>query len=259
MTWTRLEEPALRFSSWQPRQRAPLLVLILLAACRKQTGGECHLPTCQFATSRTHFVSGTITWTVGGAIAQVAGVAPAGSGANCEATTSPGKVGSAANPPDRQVEDTAVNLVCGVAGTAPVYVDGGAGMAAPSWALPLQYTVDPRAWVAGQVTSVRGNSADMCWHYRSSDSWEIVGTRLILPSYDISIVVEEATGGPTEFPAVVTADYRRLFRIGGTLAGRWLRDRTTCEEPATVTFSLELSQTASDFVVEAPMPCYGCD
>ena len=37
-------------------------MLILLAACRKQAGGECHIPTCQFATSTIHFVSGTITW-----------------------------------------------------------------------------------------------------------------------------------------------------------------------------------------------------
>lgn len=74
----------------------------------------------------------------------------------------------------------------------------------------------------------------------------------------LQLTIEEAIGGVTDYPALVTPDYRRVLRID---LDRWVTLQTdgsaTCGVPAAMTFSLRLVQTAADFAVTSQL-CYVC-
>jgi hypothetical protein len=236
-----------------PDLRSPhvwiLLFSLVGSGCGGGSSGECNIPTCSFAISTFHLESGTISWTVNGGLARSANIASAANPTgDCELTMSPGKIGAATNPADRQFEPASLELACGLAGSGLAHVD--ASTAAPSWSMQLRYSADPRSWTAEQSTSVEASGSEFCLFLSGGDaSSTLTGAGVLIGPAPMSVSVEAATGGAADFPTVVTADFYRKVHLEYTASGLWLADAATCGS-GLATLSLELSQVAADYSVE---------
>jgi hypothetical protein len=226
-------------------QRFLPLLLSLPAACGTHSDGPCNVPTCEYGVNTVHLERGTIDWAIGGALAQSANVAsqsqPTG---ECQLTVIPGKISNPTNPPTWLYPGaTRLKIECALGGTAADVIDGGApldgGTQGPYWSMTLHYAADPRSWTAGQTVLLETGELEYC---------KSVGTDTVPER--LSIFVEEAVGGAADFPAIVTADYRRVFRIEYTTPGRWPSAATDCVPDALVKVTLRLVQTAVDFSFE---------
>jgi hypothetical protein len=66
----------------------------------------------------------------------------------------------------------------------------------------------------------------------------------------LKLAVEEAVGGPADYPAIVTPDYRRVLRVELDRSVTLQTDGgETCSVPAAKNISLRLVQTAADFAI----------
>ncbi|MEO5767241.1 MAG: hypothetical protein ABIS92_02730 [Polyangia bacterium] len=119
---------------------------------------------------------------------------------------------------------------------------------------------DSRNWAVGEFAleaaghlglaydlPLGGDSSMCCEHCATS--------ALAVP---VRVVVEEVIGGPTPYPAIVTANFKRVFRVEvdtPALASA----PSPCAGPAEMHLSVRFIQTAGDFRYHAEQVCTPCE
>jgi hypothetical protein len=228
---------------------------LLLLGCGGGSSPPCNRPTCENSPYAPQLQVGTVTWTSNGVLlASVDVTTDSLEGGLALLSTTPGKIANPANPasPDPwrngapltlQIAHQGVTLRTRDASVGE-YGDAAAGGPGPGWSSGFRILSDPRTWTVGEVT-VRQVSIDE--QYLMDN--RMVGLINGNPA-GMHLLVTEAVGEATSFPAVVTPDFLRVFLLDYT---GLLEDCTGTQAHLSLTFTL----TAADFSVQREL-CAMC-
>jgi hypothetical protein len=231
-----------------------LLVAGLLTVTLPGCGGSdgCDAPLADAVAYGVHLESASVTWALDAIPLHAAAVASETPAiGDCQSETYPGHVPSPANPITCQwphIIDIFLDcLVTAENPTPPVTRDYRV-----RWRFSFEIYDDPRTWIAGDVVAPTAHLGEQYPAYL----WDTPGCYPPASTgalRELPLVVEEAVGGPADYPQMVTPDYRRVFRLDFAET----EPLGACGGTATMTMSLRLAQTPADFSLVA-LPCYLC-
>jgi hypothetical protein len=215
----------------------------VLAGCTRSSG-ECSPPAggCPRSTFTTQMTSGTLAYKVGSATSAtsvpVSQAAPSDS--TCTALNLDGEVFK-----DEFVNTIGPTVRCETP-TGYVY-------------LALEKLGDPRAWPVGTRT-LRGAEAGLVLEVADCPKdAPCFPCKAGVADASVTVVVEEAAGAAAPYPRMVTADYRRTYRIEVDTGPRSTANGVSTCSGVAVALSLHLEQTAARYVDNPHGECTPCE
>lgn len=118
---------------------------------------------------------------------------------------------------------------------------------------------DPRGWVLGART-LRGRESGLAIELSDCPAQgPCLPCEAAVDDATVTVVVEQAAGAAAPYPKMVTSDYRRTYRIEIDTGSRTTQNGATACKPLAIKASLQLEQTAADFVDNPQGQCTACE